>query len=140
MSRTKCAHDWRPRADGSAWCAKQGCVHRHTRGADCEVWRCNAAYACKTPTCPGPHRKHKPGVPDVCECSACNNGGRCRGAGGMRRGGRPITLPGRVRLEIQLSARHDAALRAMAADWGLPRAAAVRRLIEARKQWREAGA
>ena len=57
-----------------------------------------------------------------------------------QRRGRPVTLPGRVRLEIQLSARHDAALRAMAADWGLPRAAAVRRLIEARKQWREAGA
>jgi len=37
------------------------------------------AVAICEPTCLGPHKKHSPGVPDICECAACNNG-VCRGA------------------------------------------------------------
>ena len=35
-------------------------------------------------TCAGPHIKHSPGVPDICNCARCNHG-CCRGAQYHRR-------------------------------------------------------
>jgi len=35
-------------------------------------------------TCTGPHKKHKPGVPDICQCARCA-GVYCRGAQAKRK-------------------------------------------------------